>query len=338
MYRLPLINSCFQSIKQTLLESDEFKVESWCYPQNIAAIRISNSKGYIELLPFYGQMIWDANFLGVSLKMENMYQAPRMGKEIIDTYGCFAFHSGLLAGGCPSPEDTHPLHGEFPCAEMQKAWLEIEENHLRLVSEYEYVKGFGHHYLARPSVELKAKESHFTINMQVKNLSKYQPMPLLYMCHMNYAYVENGVMSQNIPSSAWKLRQTIPAHVKPTPQWTKLNQKILNGEISSDLITSDYHFDPEIVYFADNLPQYGEVLTFELKNPATEIDFFTSFSTSEFPNATRWILNNPDQKVAAFVLPATARPEGYLAAEKAGTLQWLKAGETISFRVQTGIK
>lgn len=41
-------------------------------------------------------------------------------------------------------------------------------------------------------------------------------MPLQYMCHMNYAYVENGEISSNIPDSAFKLRETIPAHVKPT--------------------------------------------------------------------------------------------------------------------------
>ena len=57
-----------------------------------------------------------------------------------------------------------------------------------------------------------------------------------------------------------------------------------------------------------------------------------------FPVRPAGLLNNPDQQVAAFVLPATARPEGYRAAAAAGTLQWLKAGEHKHFHVNTGIQ
>jgi hypothetical protein len=49
-------------------------------------------------------------------------------------------------------------------------------------------------------------------------------------------------------------------------------------------------------------------------------------------------LHNPDQQVAAFVLPATCRPEGFLAAKKADTLISLEPGEKKSFTVITGKK
>ena len=52
--------------------------------------------------------------------MKNMFNQPKKAKCIVDTYGCFAFHSGLLSNGCPYPEDTHPMHGEFSCADMDK--------------------------------------------------------------------------------------------------------------------------------------------------------------------------------------------------------------------------
>jgi len=58
----------------------------------------------------------------------------------------------------------------------------------------------------------------------------------------------------------------------------------------------------------------------------------------EFPVATRWILHNPDQKVASFVLPGTSRPEGFIAAREVGTLIMLGAGESRSFTVTTGLK
>ncbi len=45
-----------------------------------------------------------------------------------------------------------------------------------------------------------------------------------------------------------------------------------------------------------------------------------------------------EQQVGAFVLPATCRPEGFLAAKKAGSLIMLKPKETKSFSVTTGIE
>ncbi|MDP8161548.1 aldose 1-epimerase family protein [Pasteurella skyensis] len=338
MYSIPLYPHYFMSEENIILQSQQFTVSASCYPNNIATLTIKNKRGYIEILPFMGQMIWDAKFDNVSLRMDNMFSQPQHGKTIVDTYGCFAFHSGLLSNGCPTVNDNHPLHGEFPCARMDKAWLEISEESIRIVSEYEYVQGFGHHYLAKPSVTLKANEARFDIDMAVTNLSNYQPMPLMYMCHINYAYVENGVMSQNIPNEALQLRQSIPAHVKPTPEWEEFNKDILNGKIDANVLNKPQCYDPEIVYFADNLQQYADDLEFELTDPQQAVTFSTKFASNEFPNATRWILHNPDQKVAAFVLPATARPEGYLAAEKANTLQWLAAGETKSFHLNTGIK
>lgn len=338
MYRIPLHASLFTSDNKTLLQSEAFTITASCYPDNIATLTLKNTRGHIELLPFMGQMIWDAEFDGTSLCMDNMFDKPQRAEEIVGTYGCFAFHSGLLSNGCPTPEDTHPLHGEFPCASMDSAWLEVSEDRIRVISEYEYVQGFGYHYRALPSITLRADKPRFDIAMDVTNLSNYQPMPLLYMCHMNYAYVENGIMSQNLPDEVLQLRRTIPAHVHPTPKWQAFNDDILAGNVNANVLDKPECYDPEIVYFADNLAKYATDLCFELKNPQTGVTFSTEFSSHDFPHATRWILNNPDQKVAAFILPATARPEGYLAAETANTLQWLGAGESKQFHVNTGIK
>ena len=100
--------------EQTLLSSEEFTVTAWTYNSGVDAVRITNSRGFVEVLPFLGQIIWEANFDGRSLTMKNMFTQPKPANVIVDTYGCFAFHSGLLAAGCPAPDDTHPLHGEFP--------------------------------------------------------------------------------------------------------------------------------------------------------------------------------------------------------------------------------
>lgn len=337
MFKVYVTPAQFGKEGAVLLDDGELRVEASRYRTGIESLKLINARGFVEVLPFMGQIIWNAEFDGVSLRMKNMFTQPHPAKEITETYGCFAFHSGLLAAGTPAPEDTHQMHGEFPTSRMDRAWIEVDGDTLRVVSEYEYVKGFGDHYVARPSVTLMRGAGRFTIGMSVTNLSEYQPMPLQYMCHMNYAFVPGGVMSQSFPDEAFGLRRTIPAHVHPTPAWTKLNQDILDGKVDKNSLASATSFDPEIVYMADDLPQYGETAECRLARP-DGVTFVTHFSTVEFPVATRWILFNPDQQVAAFVLPGTSRPEGFLAAKKAGTLIYLKPGETRTFHVDTGIE
>ena len=91
-------------------------------------------------------MIWYAEFDGVLLTMQSAFTMPLPAASIAGTYGCFAFHSGLLRNGVPSAEDDHAAHGEFPCSTMARAWLELEEDKtglaLRLVGERDQITGF----------------------------------------------------------------------------------------------------------------------------------------------------------------------------------------------------
>ncbi|KAD3515086.1 DUF4432 family protein [Arthrobacter yangruifuii] len=336
MYRINLARSAFSAVKATLVESAEFTVTAIRYPSGVESVTVANSRGRVEVLPFLGQMVWDAEFDGVSLRMDSPFRQPYPATLIEDTYGCFAFHSGLLAAGCPAPEDTHPLHGEFPCAEFDEAWLEITGDSMAVSGRYEYVKGFGDHYEAVPAVRLTAGSAMFDIDLSVTNLSAARTMPLQYMCHMNYAYSDGARMTQSLPDGAFRLRETVPAHVFPTPEWTVLNEAIRAGKVPADVLDASQGYDPEIVFLADNLPA-GEELEFRLER-TDGVTFCTRFSGTDFPTATRWLLHNPDQKVASFVLPGTSRPEGFLAAKAAGTLIELAPGASRSFHVSTGIK
>lgn len=203
---IPLPRHLFRSDPQVVCTSDGFEVTARTYPTGIQSLTIRSSRGHVEVLPFMGQIIWDAEFDGVSLRMDNMFDQPRPAASIEDTYGCFAFHAGLLAAGCPAPEDTHPLHGEFACMALDTAELVADGDQLTVRSYGEYVKGFGHHYLAAPSVTLTADASTFDIAMTVTNLSAYADMPLQYMCHMNYAFSPGARFTQSIPDDAFRLR------------------------------------------------------------------------------------------------------------------------------------
>lgn len=332
---LPLWRELFTAQPRTLLENADFTVSAFRYPSGVEGLRVANARGHLVILPWLGQMIWDAEFDDHELTMRNMFSQPKPAKEIVETYGCFAFHSGLLANGCPSPEDTHALHGEMACAEMDEAWLEIDGDTLRIGGRYEYVMGFGHHYLAQPAVTLRKASALFDIDMTVTNLASVA-MPLQYMCHMNYAYVPEATFSQNLPDEALALRESIPAHVKPTEQWLAFNQRIQQGETTLKTLSEPEYYDPEIVLFADRLDRYTATPEFQMAAP-DGTTFVTRFASAEFNYATRWILYNGDQQVAAFALPATCRPEGFLAAQANGSLLTLAPQESRSFTVTTGI-
>ena len=45
------------------------------------------------------------------------------------------------------------------------------------------------------------------------------------------------------------------------------------------------------------------------------------------PHTIRWMLANSDQRVAAFAMPATCEPEGYLAEKRKGNVRSLTGGD-----------
>lgn len=317
----------------------DLKVITKKYPTGVESLIVKNSRGHVEILPFMGQMIWDLVFDCKSLKLTNMFDMPRPAKTILDTYGCFAFHSGILANGCPGPEDNHPMHGEFSVAPMDEVVLDVADDVIKVISKFEYCQGFGFHYAAAPSVSLGSNDTFINIDMEVKNLT-HARMPLQYMCHLNYAFIHDAVLSSNIPDNAFDLRESIPSHVHPTPEWhsfiERLKQNQLNGNYFNKLDDPKY-YDPEIVFLSKKLTQYDDNAVYEMTSPNGQV-YFTEFATSDFPYATRWIMYNQDLQVAAFVLPATCHPEGYAAAARNSTLIFLEHNEVRNFQVKTGLR
>ncbi len=54
------------------------------------------------------------------------------------------------------------------------------------------------------------------------------------------------------------------------------------------------------------------------------------------PHTIRWVLANSDQRVAAFAMPATCEPEGYLAEKRKGNIRSLAGGAKASFATHIG--
>lgn len=333
--RIPLYRALFCEQEKTLLQSADFKVSAWAYPSGVLALSLENSRGRLVVLPYQGQMIWSAVFDGCDLTMTNLFDQPRPTPTVIGTYGCFMFHSGLLRNGCPAPTDDHALHGEMPCAPMDTAWLEIDDGWLRLGGEYEYAQGFGDRYRARPSVTLKAGSALFDIGMDVTNLAG-KPMELMYMAHMNYAYVDGGRFVEPLGLERLRLRSSVPDHVKPTPDWSAYMAQLAEHPQQLAQLDQPGLYDPEIVFFFDGVraDALGQA-HFLLDHPGGAA-FYTRYRPEEFEHAARWILHNPDQQVAAFVLPSTCEPEGYNAEKAKGNVRSLAPGASAAFSVTTG--
>lgn len=338
---IELRRSFFSEKERVIASYAGMTATAFRYDSGIEAIRIANARGHLVVLPFYGQMVWDAVFDGVDLTMANMFSMPRPAENIAGTYGCFAYHSGLLANGCPSPDDTHPLHGEMPCAPMDRAGLAFGEDAegpwLAVTGEREYAMGFGAHYLAKPRVTLRPQATLFDIAMAVENLSGAS-MPLMYMCHANFAFCEGARIIQPAAFNAAEtvVRKAIPGHVVPTPDLIAFMELLASEPAAMEVLDEPARYDPEQVFYIRNPKTDGNGHTHFMMRRREGDAFAISYDTSVFTHTVRWILENSDQKVAAFALPSTCEPEGYLAEKAKGNVRILKGHEKAAFSVRLG--
>ncbi|WP_373236303.1 aldose 1-epimerase family protein [Cohaesibacter celericrescens] len=331
----------FAPHEQTIVTYADITATSFCYDNGIQALRLSNSRGHLVVLPYYGQMIWDAVFDGVDLTMKNMFSMPRPASDIAGTYGCFAFHSGLLRNGCPSPQDTHALHGEMSVASMDSAGLECGEDdegaYLAVTGLCEYVMGFGDHYLAAPRIVLRPNASLFDMAMAVKNLGG-AAMDLMYMCHVNFAYAKGARIIQPAPFTPERtqVRTAVPGHVKTTPDYLAFIDSLATDPSGLEVLDEPERYNPEqVLYIRDPASDAANNTACMMRRVEGDA-FHIAYNRKEFPQTVRWILVNDDQQVAAFALPSTCEPEGYLAESKKGNVRSLAPGEDASFVVRLG--
>jgi hypothetical protein len=198
-HRIHLAPHHFTAQPQRLYGGDGLSAELFTYDSGMPAVRLAKRRGEVVVLPYMGQMIWSARFDGVDLAMGSPFRMPRPTRDLMDTYGCLLFHSGLLRNGNPGPQDRHAPHGEMPCAPMDRAWLSTGHDArgpwLTLHGEVEYLRGFGDHYRAQPAVTLRADDSLLDVTMAVHNLST-APVDLMYMAQANFAYVPGARLVQ----------------------------------------------------------------------------------------------------------------------------------------------
>lgn len=339
--KIRLNEPAFTECETLFADAGELKAYLLRYESGICAVKLENSAGYISVLPFNGQMVWDAVFHGRSLKMQTSYEMPRKREVFRDTYGCYVMHCGALAMGCPSPEDDHGHHGELPYITYDRAFLVSGEDekgkYMGVTGEYEYNRAFGSHYMARPIAKLYEGSSLIDVGIEIENMAKH-PMDLMYMCHVNNAPEPGAEIYQTLPwtSENMVVRVSIPQYNEPDPAFMDLLSRVQKDVTVTRVIKDGDVYDPEIVLFLRGVKgdENGKAhFLYVHKDGSAD---YTTYDVSVLNRGVRWMVNHDDWKSMGMVLPSTAEPEGYTAEKKKGNVRCLDGGDTFKAEVTIG--
>ncbi len=311
------------------------------YATGVCGVKLCNRFGHITVLPFMGQMIWDAEFHGRSLKMRMPFSEPRDTESFLDTYGCYLMHCGALRMGCPTPQDTHALHGELPCARYDSAHLVAGEDeqgeYIGVTGVFEYSRAFGDHYAASPLVKLYANSTLLDISMHIENLSN-APMELMYLCHINYEAAAGGEIVQTLPwdTQHMELRYTVPQSMQADDGFARFLKGIQDNIRTTEHIREQDMYDPEAVFYLHGpLTDAEGWAHFLYVHPDGSADY-TSYRPAELDHCTRWISRTLDRSTLGLALPATADADGYLAEKSKGNIKVIPPKGSFHATVRAG--
>jgi len=338
--RINLNTVCFQEKETVIVESGVFRASVFLFPSGVRAVRLVNDRGELVLLPYQGQQIWSAKFMGRELTMLSMFDQPHPTREFLATFGGFMQHCGATAMGVPGPEDTHPLHGELPNAPYQQAHLLLGEDErgafIGLGGTYRHTVAFNYNYTAQPCVRLYAGSSLFTSSMTVTNL-KNTPMPLMYLAHVNFRAVDYGrlVYSAPITPQDMTVRADLPDFMQVAPGYREFVEELKQHPEKHLILKPGLVFDPEVVflirYRADSA---GWAHALQV-HPDGSADVLRH-RPDQLKVGVRWICRTPDQQSIGFE-PGTAGPQGFTTEKQKGNLQTLQGGETFHCDLQIGV-
>jgi len=321
---IPLLPKYFSESESILAEAGNLRASTFVYSTGVVGLRITNSCGEIEVLPFQGQQIWRAKFYNRQLTMRSIFDEPNPTTDYLSTYGGFLLHCGVIGMGGPSPQDDHPIHGELPNAHYQHAELVIGSDSdgpfMRITGQYQYSVAFTHNYIARPSITLRENHGRIHVEMSITNL-KSSPMEIMYLAHINFLPVEGGKIIDTALEGNDYLHVT---HVfKDLYKSNESYRQMIDGftqdpEKHRDLVPGGI-IDPEVVLAINPLPGKDGWTSSMQIHPDGAADFVT-YKPSEFAHSLRWISRSADQEALGLLLPSTAEPDGYLAERAKGNL------------------
>jgi hypothetical protein len=281
------------------------------FSTGVLALRIANEVGWIDLLPYQGQQIWDAQFYDRRLTMNSIFSEPQLRPNYLESYGAFLIHCGATAMGRPSSGDAHPLHGELPNARYQSPRLQVGNDELgaymSLTSIYHHRVAFNYYYRAQPTVTLRSASGRLSVDMTIQNL-RQSPMDMMYMLHINFLPIDGAELIDSISGAA------------------PVRRAVLNYGRT---------VDPELVLdLAGGVNAEGWSHAVQLL-PDGSADF-VSHRPGELDHALRWLVRNGDEQALGLSPPATAQVEGYTSEKAKGHVKSLSPDARFHCTVKFG--
>jgi len=341
--KIYLYEELFERAPKTVFESDSFSAEIFKYSTGVAAVTVENSKGYITSLPFMGQMIWDAEFLGRNMVMKSIFDEPEVCRDAYgESYGCFLMHCGLTSVGIPAPGENHPRHGELPFAKYRESYLLLGEDdggrYISIGGVYGYKRAYVANYNFTVEYKLYEDASTFEIITSIKNL-KSSPLEYFYLAHINYAQIAGSRLRANAKARSEEERRAIPSAYPDGADETALAfLKSLEADPSKMDVTDEN--------VALCTPEFSFLYTCEedkdgfahtLQIMPDGYSYYVRHRPEELPVTIRWIGKTEDEASLGMVLPSTAPHTGYKSCVENGYARYLDSGKETTFRIKTGI-
>lgn len=334
--RINLKKEFFGDREFTLVENDSMRAVAFCYSTGVEAIRVENSKGYFIILPFQGQQIWRANFLGKDLVMKTHFDEPVATTEYLKTYGGFFLHCGICACGVPQSDDNHPLHGETPNAVYDNAYIECNDEYIAVGGALEYNMAFKRHHIFSPQCRLYKDDTVLKVHVSIEN-KRHESMEYMYLAHINFHPIDGAEL---IYSADYKKNKV---HKFLGDNMTEEDAKALMDYMNAVEKDSSLHhkvgaagqkYDPEVcftVYY--NGDEDNRAYTMQYTDEGA---CYVSHPTDYLPIGIRWIARTCDEDSMGMVLPATSEHLGYSNAKRAGQVKVLEPMGKIEFMIEAG--
>lgn len=334
----------FTPKEKVFAQNGDLRASLFLYDSGVHGIKIENKLGYITVLPYQGQQIWDCNFLDRNLTMKSMFKEPIPNVDYLKSYGAFLLHCGATAMGVPSEKDSHPLHGELPNAEYEKAWLQIGEDengkYISVGGQYHHCVAFNTNYVAIPNIRVYENSSLIDVSISIENLKKTD-MELMYMMHINFRPVDNSEIIYTADYTPEKImvHDSLPSHMQTDSDSARLIKYLKDLKTKPELhhkLDPELPYDPEVVLIIKyNEDENGDAHSMQLHPDGYAS--YVSHRPSELKYGVRWIARTKDEDAMGLVLPSTAGHRGYTTEKELGNVEILPAGAKVEYHVKAGI-
>ena len=342
--KINLANFIFTDKPTLIAESGELKAVGFRYSTGVEALKVSNRRGSFTILPWMGQMIWRCDFDGRELVMKSIWDEPVPCKATFEeSYGCFLMHCGLTAMGNPTPQDTHPGHGELPVADYDEAWIEVGEDRegpfMAVSGVYRHRRCYTLNYAFSPKALLRPGKTKIEVTANIVN-NRDLPMEYYYLCHINHRPVNGSKIVESPLAKKPIINHEVPAgYYKP---WGDATNKFLdaldrNYKLQSTIGAKGESYKPEIVNCYFHKPDAKGWAFVKQVYPKKQGGVFVRYRPKELPYATRWLCRTPHDDALGMCLPATAEHKGRLFCQAHKEQRYLAPGGSFTAHVETGL-